>query len=93
MRESALTTHCFLECGACSSSAIDFSVKETDVDELAGECKDMRSHDIRCVSSSETPDDITGGVTYMSSHTMIAKVDVIDERFFQDWNKLGKSLR
>lgn len=93
MGECSLTTNCFLECSACSSSAINFSIKETNVDELAGECEHVRSHNIWCVSSGETPDDITGSITHMSTHTMVAKIDVIDERFLQDWNKFGKSLR
>ena len=91
MWESTLPAHGFLERCTGSTSAVNFSIKETDINKFTGKSHDMWFHDIRGVRSGKTPDNVACRVTYMRTHAMVSKIEIIDECFLEDRDEFIKS--
>ena len=91
MWESTLPAHGFLERCTGSTSAVNFSIKETDINKFTGKSHDMWFHDIRGVRSGKTPNNVTCRVTNMRTNTMVSKVEIIDEGLLEDGDKFIES--
>lgn len=92
MREIALPTYTLLESSTCSSPTIDFTVEETQNNQLCRQSVYVWLHDLRWVGSSETPNNVASWVTYVCTNRMVTLIDIIQESLIQNFYIWVKTL-
>ena len=65
VREISLATDCLLEGSTCSAPAVNFSIKKTFDDKSGRKHFNMRLHDLRRISSRETPYYVTCSIAHV----------------------------
>ena len=87
MWKRALSANSFLESCTSSSTTVDFSIEETDVDQLSRQRVNMRLHNFGRISSCKGPYNVASGVTHMRSYAMVTEIYIIDKGLLQNWHK------
>lgn len=72
VRERTLSSNMLLECSGGCTATVDFSIIKTGDQQILREIIHVRLENLRIVSSSKRPSDVTCAVTYIRSDRVVA---------------------